>query len=198
MTPESVLKFFASYIEGQLGIIYAEANYFQLEHRLQDISTQLGYQDVNALFNEAQKGINGMMKSLILDLATNNETSFFRDGSIFKVLSSHMVPALIETGMRPSLRIWSAAASSGQEAYSIAMELSELRKTNPEIPPVSMLVSDVSETILKRAQKGQYTQLEVQRGLPARLMVTYFDKVEADHWRVKPELQQGLTFKKIN
>lgn len=197
-TNEGILRFFASYIEAQLGIIYVEANYFQLEHRLKDIAVQLGYGDVDGLYAEAKKGIAGMMKSLLLDLATNNETSFFRDVGVFKALSGLMVPALCSQGYKSSLRIWSAASSSGQEAYSIAMELNEMRQTNPSVPTLQMLVSDVSDTILKRAQQGVYSQLEVQRGLPAKLMTQYFDKLENDQWKVKSFLQQGMTFKKIN
>lgn len=195
---ESVLKFFAAYIEAQLGIIYVDANFFQLEHRLSDIATQLGYADVEALYTQAQNGITGMMKTLLLDLATNNETSFFRDGSIFKALSQHIFPAIMSEGYRSAFRVWSAASSSGQEAYSIAMEHAEHSQAVPTLPPLQMLVSDVSETILRRAQNGDYSQLEVQRGLPAKMMVTYFDKTDGDRWRVKPRLQQGMTFKKIN
>jgi chemotaxis protein methyltransferase CheR len=198
VTSENTLKFFASYIESQLGIVYVEANYFQLEHRLKDISTQLGFEDVDSLYKEAQSGIKGTMKNLLLDLATNNETSFFRDGGVFKTLSDLIIPSLCANPSGKNLRIWSAASSSGQEAYSIAMELSELRRGNSNMPPTEMLVSDVSETILKRAQGGLYSQLEVQRGLPAKLMVQYFDKEENDYWRVKPELQKGMNFKKIN
>lgn len=195
---ETVLRFFASYIESQLGIIYVEANFFQLEHRLKDISTQLGYEGVDALYAQAKNGISGMMKSLILDLATNNETSFFRDGSIYKALSGLIIPEICSSGFKSSIKVWSAASSSGQEAYSIAMELAELSKTRTDVPPIHMLVSDVSDTILKRAEKGQYSQLEIQRGLPAKLMVQYFEKVDNDHWKVKPALQHGMSFKKIN
>ena len=69
-----ILKFFADYIQAELGIIYVEANYFQLEHRLKDIAVQLGFTDLKALYHAASLGINGQMKSLLLDLATNNET----------------------------------------------------------------------------------------------------------------------------
>lgn len=197
-TNETVLKFFASYIEQHLGIIYVEANYFQLDHRLSNISTQLGFESVDALYAEAKKGITGQMKLLLLDLATNNETSFFRDINIFKSLSGFIVPALTTSGSKASLRIWSAASSSGQEAYSIAMEINELKKSSPNIPSVQMLVTDVSESILQRAQEGIYSQLEIQRGLPAKLMVQYFEKLETDQWQVKRSLQDGMTFKKIN
>jgi len=195
---QDVLKFFADYIENQLGIIYVEANYFQLEHRLKDIAVQLGFADVVELYQSARSGISGQMKSLLLDLATNNETSFFRDASIFKALSECIIPDLIKNPNRRVINLWSAAASSGQEVYSVAMEIDQARLQNPSIPPIKYLASDVSDTILKRAEAGVYSQLEVQRGLPARLMITYFDKNEQDLWVVKSSLRRDISFTKIN
>lgn len=191
-----ILKHFANYIESQLGIIYVEANYFQLEHRLENIVVLLGLQSLEDLYQKSLLGIDGKMKALVLDLATNNETSFFRDGSIFRGLSSTIIPQLISQG-RKSISIWSAASSSGQEAYSIMMELAEAAKKS-QVPPYEMLVSDVSETILNRAKQGLYSLLEVQRGLPANLMVEYFEKADEDHWKVKSKLQENLSFRKIN
>jgi chemotaxis protein methyltransferase CheR len=193
----AVLKFFADFIEKELGIVYVEANYFQLEHRLKDIATQLGL-ELTSLYQTAQSGISGQMRSLILDLATNNETSFFRDNAIFKALSEYIIPDLIKENDKSSISLWSAASSSGQEVYSIAMEVSEARAKNVMIPPLRILASDVSDTILKRAEKAAYSQLEVQRGLPAKLMIQYFDKNEEDQWIVKNSLRKGIDFRKIN
>jgi chemotaxis protein methyltransferase CheR len=193
-----ILKFFADYIQSELGIIYVEANYFQLEHRLKDIATQLGFSDIMMLHDAARSGISGEMRSLLLDLATNNETSFFRDQSIFKALSDYIIPDLIKTGRRPFLSIWSAASSSGQEVYSIAMEIDQARQLNFEIPQFKILATDVSDTILKRAQTAAYSQLEVQRGLPAKLMLHYFDKNDEDKWVVKSFIRSGINFKKLN
>ena len=198
MENQVILKFFADYIQSELGIIYVEANYFQLEHRLKDIATQLGYEDILALYQEARLGISGQMKSLLLDLATNNETSFFRDQSIFKALSECIVPDLIKSGKKLSLSLWSAASSSGQEVYSIAMEVDQARQTNHDIPVLKIFASDVSDTILKRAQQATYSQLEVQRGLPARLMIQYFDKNDDEKWVVKNSLRTGISFRKLN
>lgn len=198
MEHQPILKFFADYIEAELGIVYVEANYFQLQHRIENIATQLGFATIQDLHQAARAGIAGQMKSLLLDLATNNETSFFRDNSIFKALSEFMVPELIKNGNKTSIQVWSAASSAGQEVYSIAMEIDQARSANSAIPPLKMLASDVSDTILKRAETGVYTQLEVQRGLPARLMIQYFDKDEKDQWVVKSPLKSGITFKKIN
>jgi chemotaxis protein methyltransferase CheR len=159
---QDILLFFAKFIEKELGIIYVEANYFQLEHRLRDISTQLGFSSIDELYQKARLGISGSMKSLLLDLATNNETSFFRDISIFKALSSHIIPELLKDPYKSVITIWSAASSSGQEIYSIVMEIEELRKTAVKIPMVRYLASDVSDTILKRARNGLYSQIEIR------------------------------------
>ncbi len=193
-----LIKFFADFIEAELGIIYVEANYYQLEHRLKNIATQLGFADLTELYHSARSGIVGQLRSLLLDIATNNETSFFRDGAIFKALSEAIVPELIKSGNMRTIQIWSAAASAGQEIYSIAMEIDQARLSNPAIPPLRILASDVSETILKRAESGSYTQLEVQRGLPASLMIQYFDKSDQDLWVVKGALRNGMTFTKLN
>lgn len=194
----ATLKFFADFIEAELGIIYVEANYFQLEHRLKDIAVQLGFSDLRALHNAAMSGITGHMKSLLLDLATNNETSFFRDQSLFRALSESMIPDLIKNGNKPVLNIWSAASSSGQEVYSIAMEVDQARSMNLSVPHIKILASDVSETILKRAELGEYSQLEVQRGLSSKMLLHYFDKNDQDKWMLKSIYKNGITFKKIN
>ena len=198
MENQTLLKFFADFIQKELGIVYVEANYFQLQHRLENIATQLGHSDIQSLYQAAHSGITGQMKTLLLDLATNNETSFFRDQSIFKALSEFMIPDLIRTGSKTSIQLWSAASSAGQEVYSIAMEVDQARQLNSSIPQLKILASDVSDTILKRAETGIYSQLEVQRGLPARLMIQYFDKDDQDQWVIKSHLKSGILFKKIN
>jgi chemotaxis protein methyltransferase CheR len=198
MENQVLLKFFADFIEAELGIVYIEANYYQLEYRLKDIATQLGFADLPELHRSARSGIVGQLRSLLLDIATNNETSFFRDNSIFKALSECIVPELIKAGNKRNLQLWSAASSAGQEVYSIAMEVDQARQSNSAVPPLQILASDVSETILKRAEAGSYSQLEVQRGLPARLMLQYFDRNDQDQWVVKTPLRSGITFQKLN
>ncbi len=195
---QDILLFFAKFIEKELGIIYVEANYFQLEHRLRDIATQLGFASVDELYQKARTGITGSMKSLLLDLATNNETSFFRDASIFRALSSHIIPEFSQDPYKSVINIWSAASSSGQEIYSIAMEIEELKKAGQKVPMIRFLASDVSDTILKRARNGLYSQIEIQRGLPAKMMIEYFTKNPEDQWQIKSHLQNMMTFKKIN
>lgn len=199
MTDTIILKFFAEYIEKHLGIVYTDANYFQLEHRLRDISHQLGLKDVPELYSKAQVSIEGAFKALLLDLATNNETSFYRDSQVFTALGKFIIPDLLRKFNNPaSINIWSAAASSGQEVYTIAMELETMRKDIPGFPQTTIFATDISDTILKRAQAGIYSQLEVQRGLPARQLADYFDPIDKDQWQVKDFIKRSVSFAKLN
>lgn len=199
MTDTTVLKFFADYIESQLGIMYTDANYFQLEHRLRDISHQLGMNDINELYAKAKTSIEGSFKNLLLDLATNNETSFYRDSHVFKALGKFIIPDLIQKFNYPkAINIWSAAASSGQEIYTIAMEIEGLRRLNPSFPSGTYFASDISDTILRRAKDGIYSQLEVQRGLPAKSLIEFFDQIDDSRWQVKENVRKNVSFKKLN
>jgi chemotaxis protein methyltransferase CheR len=132
-------------------------------------------------------------------MATNNETSFFRDPTIFSMLTQTLVPAL--KTQNPGLnriQFWSAAGSTGQEAYSIAMAMDQARNKDAGLPDFDILVSDVSERVLNRSKDGVYTQLEVQRGLSARTLIDYFDKEGEASWKAKDKLRNKLRFKKIN
>ena len=97
MGSEDTLTYFSRYIERELGIVYAEHNYFQLLNRLEEITKLLGVESVAKLYELAQKGVTGAFRQLLLDLATNNETSFFRDPKIFKAIESSILPKFIET-----------------------------------------------------------------------------------------------------
>jgi chemotaxis protein methyltransferase CheR len=198
VTDQTVLKFFADYIESQLGIVYNDANYFQLEHRLKEICFQLGLKDINELHAKSAGGIQGNLRNSLLDLATNNETSFFRDPNIYKSLTGYIIPEVVKNLNVGAVQIWSAASSSGQEVYSIAMEYESNKKANPALPAYKILATDVSETVLKRAEQGIYSQLEVQRGLPAKQLIENFTKESDNTWRIKNELKGAMSFRKLN
>ncbi|MFZ9596013.1 MAG: CheR family methyltransferase, partial [Bdellovibrionia bacterium] len=185
-----ILEFFAHYIEKQIGIVYLEANYFQLEHRLNEIVFQLGFTDLKQLHEFALEGVQGQLKDLLLDLATNNETSFFREQSAFTALAESIIPNIFTHN--PSLRylrIWSAAGSTGQEAYSIAMCLEGVKKTQPQLLGYEILMTDFSERVLTQAQGGLYSQLELQRGVPEKYLNEFFDPEKEGSWRIKSELR---------
>jgi chemotaxis protein methyltransferase CheR len=125
---------------------------------------------------------------------TTNESLFFRDTKPFIHLRTKILPALMKKPAGP-VRIWSAAASTGQEAYSIAMSASE-----PEFrggPGIEIIGTDISREALSRARAGLYSQFEVQRGLPVQMLVKHFRKEETG-WQVTPTLRQMASFREAN
>jgi chemotaxis protein methyltransferase CheR len=199
MQLERILLFFAKYIESALGIVYAEHNYFQLQNRLEEIAKLLSIESIEELFTLAESGITGPFKQLLLDLATNNETSFFRDPKVFKAIENVVLPSFLQNEPQGSqFRIWSGASSTGQEALSLAMLISEFNLKGQKNIPFSILGTDISERILLRAKKADYSQLEVQRGLPTPYLLKYFQKNDQDRWTANATLTSHIQFNKQN
>jgi chemotaxis protein methyltransferase CheR len=133
----------------------------------------------------------------IAEAMTINETSFFRDSRPFELLRTELLPKLIEARrLTRSLRFWSAACSTGQEAYSLAMLMYEhfplLASWNIRIEG-----TDICSEVMERAQAGCYHRIEMNRGLPARFVVRYFDHMGED-WVIKPEIRKMCNFRLAN
>ena len=200
MLSNSQLKFFADYIEKELGIVYSNQIYYQLQQRLERVASYLGLKGTEDLYiHAAERGISGDFKAYLLDIATNNETSFFRDSNIYLSIENFILPNLKnEFPNSVSYRIWSAASSFGQEPYSVAMLVHEAKQNNPSLPRIEIVATDISDQALKRCKKSEYTQLEIQRGLPAARLVKYFTKNENSSWQLKPEISSLVDFSKKN
>lgn len=189
--PESLL-FFADLIRRELGIIYQEENYFQLQNRLEDAVRFFGLNSVDALYQKTREGLPSIQKQFILDISTNNETSFFRDPRVFQGIEKKLIPELCRT-LAPNapLRIWSAACASGQEVYSLQMLLHD----SPNMPGNwSLTATDVSARMIDRAKQGRFSQLEIQRGLPLPMMLKHFTKDDQDFWSAKETLRKHVSF----
>ena len=128
---------------------------------------------------------------------TTNETFFFRDKLPFDNFRDHIMPALIAARAREKrIRIWCAAASTGQEPYSLAMTLKELGAAIAGLR-FEIVATDLSGDVLERAKSGIYSQFEVQRGLPIQLLLKYFTQV-GDSWQIAPELRAMVQFRTLN
>jgi len=200
LAPE-ITKYFAELVEKETGIQYNSVNGHLLENRLRDLAKTMGFSDVQAFWTEVKsRGLRASEREMVLDLATNNETSFFRDPEVFDFFKNEFV--LKYTKPEFPIKIWSAACSTGQEPYSLAMTLAQLKDAG--VPRIyDMLVTDFSERVLKQAQSGIYSQLEVQRGLPATMLVRYFDQITSENthlpkFKIKPDLARQMTFKRVN
>ena len=123
-----------------------------------------------------------------------HETYFFRDVHPFDVMRSTVIPELLKTSGGGGLNFWSAAASTGQEAYSLAIMM---RQYFPQVLNLKIIATDFSSSSLEVAERGRFTQLEVNRGLPAAMLVRYFDRRGRD-WHVKGEIRRMVTFSQLN
>lgn len=203
---KEILDFFSKYIEEQMGIKYKETSYYQLENRLKDIAIQLDFSSVEALYESSRQGVKTFVKTLLLDVATNNETSFFRDKEIFNAFKIGVLDSQKFSKQNPPvLNIWSAACSTGQEVYSLAMMCEEWKKAAPG-RFYKIHATDFSSRVLNQASSGEYSSLEIQRGLPALKMVEWFTqetstiKIFEGHqiWKVKNDLKKSITFSSQN
>jgi chemotaxis protein methyltransferase CheR len=205
-----ILKYFAQYIEKELGIVYSEHNYFQLQNRLEEISKALSFSDPMVLMKTVEKSLlmNNLdphIKNLILDTATNNETSFFRDPTSYNAFEETILKnwkKLVKPGEK--LRIWSAASSSGQEALSLAMKIMEFNDINKSDIDFSIFGSDICDRILARAQTGTYGSMDIKRGLTDELKKKYFDEISSTTgidkilWKAKANLVKNIQYQKVN
>ncbi|MFA7613900.1 MAG: protein-glutamate O-methyltransferase CheR [Candidatus Caldatribacteriota bacterium] len=193
-----VLNFFSKYIEQEIGIIYSEQNLYQLKNRLEEVIKTLNIPDVKTLYQDILSNSPRFKKQVLLDIATNNETSFFRDPRVFNAIGT-VLSDLVEKTQKDNqeLRIWSAATSTGQEPVSVAILMEELREALKTNIKYSILCSDISERVLNYAQNGKYSDLEVGRGLRSDLLTKYFSE-ENSKWKVDSKISQRMTFLKHN
>lgn len=194
MLPDA-LSYCSHLIEQETGIIFNDSNRFHLESRIAELLKQEGMRDIYQLIDNLRTNQSSALRQKFLDLATNNETLFFRDAYFFKgfieYLTTHVLPK------KPvELKIWSAACSTGQEAISIAIALDELSKTMT-LPPWSIIGSDICSRAVDRAKKGHYTDFEMDRGLSPERRARYFKK-EAQGWSINSEISSRITYRSNN
>jgi chemotaxis protein methyltransferase CheR len=170
---------------------------YLFDTRLTKLLRNQGMTQLDELVQRLKVRKDPTLERAIAEAMTINETSFFRDGRPFELLRTELLPKIIET-RRPvrTLRIWSAACSTGQEAYSLAMLLLE---HFPALAGWTIRIegTDICAEVVERAQTGCYHRIEINRGLPARFVVRYFDHVGED-WSVKPEIRKICNFRQAN
>lgn len=191
-------KFIQDMARDTAAIILEPGKEYLVESRLSPIACQTGFSTLNDFINELRTGrAAAHFHDQVIDALTTNETSFFRDFHPFESLRRHVLPNLIEqrAGMK-RLNIWSAASSTGQEIYSIAMIV---REHFPQLKDwtVSILGTDLSPTVIAQARQGVYSQLEVNRGLPAAFLMKYFSKVGAK-WAINDDVKRLVEFRQMN
>jgi chemotaxis protein methyltransferase CheR len=188
--------FLRDLVQKRSAIVLDDTKDYLIETRLEKLARDLNYANLAALVADVRRDAGTVTRQLI-EALTTHETLFFRDVRPFEVLKREILPPLIAARQASrQLTIWSAACSSGQEIFSVAMML---REQFPEVLswPVKLYATDISAQILERAQQGRFQQLEVNRGLPAAMLVKYFERDGVD-WKVKDDIRRMVRFEQLN
>ena len=194
ITPDNY-NFLQQHVYRTSGIVLDENKHYLLEARLIPIVRKEHLKTINDLCALIRATNGGRVSQDVVEAMTTNETLFFRDIIPFKVMRSTLLPPLVEARKQSKkLSFWSAASSSGQEAYSLAMMLCEMGLQDWSI---DILGTDLNEKMVERARIGAFAQIEVNRGLPATHLVKYFERHDLE-WRVKPILQKMVRFEKFD
>lgn len=191
------MKYLRDFVYRRSAIVVEADKDYLLESRLLPVARQNTFACIDDLVQQLRREENGTLAGKVVEAMTTNETSFFRDVHPFESLKTKIIPDLLAARVATkTIRIWCAAASTGQEPYTIAMTL---RECIPNIASwnIQIIGTDINATVLQKARAGTYKQLEVNRGLPAALLVKYFDRVGAD-WQIKQELRSMVSFQELN
>jgi chemotaxis protein methyltransferase CheR len=188
--------FLAELLRRRSGLLIGQPRHEQVENRLGPVMRRFGFKDTSALIAELRHGRDALARA-VTEAMTTNESSFFRDKPSFELFREQVLPEMLERrASTKRLRIWSAACAAGQEAYSIAMMLDDL-KLGAKGWTVDLIATDISAEMIARAEQGLYSHFEVQRGLPILRLVEHFMQ-EGSSWRVVEPLRRMVQFRPFN
>jgi chemotaxis protein methyltransferase CheR len=188
-------RFLQQSVYSHVGIVFEGDKRYLFEGRLAPIIRQLGLRSINELCSVLQAGNAPHIGRMVAEAMTTNETYFFREPAHYDLIRAEFLPRMRQerAGFR-KLRFWSAASSTGQEAYSLAMLLAEEGMAGWDI---QILGTDFSSKVVAQANSGLYQQLEVNRGLPAPLLVKYF-RQQGRNWQLVDEIRRMARFQTID
>lgn len=189
-------EFVAALVRERSGLVLTADKAYLVESRLAPLARKEGVADLTALIALMRSRRDERLFAAVTDAMTTNETFFFRDKTPFDILRDVALPEIIARKKGQPIRIWCAAASTGQEPYSIAMLMDEAA---PKLAGASVEIfgTDISERCLEKATAGVYTQFEVQRGLPIQMLLKHFEKKD-DVWRIKDRIRSMVRYRKAN
>ncbi|MFC1234362.1 MULTISPECIES: CheR family methyltransferase [unclassified Vibrio] len=188
---------FSRFLESQCGIVLGDSKQYLVRSRLSPLVNKFKLDSLSDLLRNVVTGRNRELRIAAVDAMTTNETLWFRDGYPFTVLAEKLLPEVAER-KRP-IKIWSAASSSGQEAYSMAMTILETQQKRPGlIPNVSITATDISASMLDMCRAGVYDSLALGRGLSPERRRTYFEDAGDGRMKVKDNVKRFVNFRPQN
>jgi chemotaxis protein methyltransferase CheR len=187
---------FRAFLEEACGIVLGENKEYLVFSRLSRLMAEQGLESLRDLVSKA--GAGAALRERIVDAMTTNETLWFRDGYPFEVFKQKLLPE-VAAERRPNLRIWSAACSTGEEPYSLAMAVAEYQTANPGRLPsdLQIVATDISPSVLAQARAGQYDEKNLSRGLSAERRQRFFT-IKGARWEVREEIRRRVRFQELN
>lgn len=189
---------FRIFLEQQCGIVLGDNKQYLVKSRLAPLTSKFGVNSLGELISRALSPSERQLRAAVIDAMTTNETLWFRDEYPFELLKSKLLPEIVNANKK--IRIWSAASSSGQEPYSIAMSLLEYQKSNPGAfsRGVEVIGTDISSTMLEHCKYGHYDSLALARGLSIERKRQFFEEGGNGMLKVKDEVKKMVSFKPLN
>ena len=196
MTPAD-FDFLRASLKQRSGLVLSADKQYLLESRLLPVARKAGFDRLAGLIGALKDGNAEALMTAVVEAMTTNESFFFRDKMPFDNFRMTVLPAL-QVARRHSraIRIWCTAASTGQEPYSLAMALREMDGALADWR-IEVIATDISASVLEKARQGLYSQFEVQRGLPIRLLLKYFNQND-EMWQIAPEIRAMVKYRQLN
>ncbi|MGI9381690.1 MAG: CheR family methyltransferase [Methyloligellaceae bacterium] len=196
MTPQD-FAFLRDMLKERSGAIVTEEKHYLLECRLMPVAREHDMESMSDLVAALRSPTAEDLRNQVTEAMTINESFFYRDKTPFENFTKIMMPALLTArATSRRIRIWSAAASTGQEPYSLAMELTEMADKMAGWQ-TEIIGTDLSGEVLEKAKAGLYSQFEVQRGLPIQLLVKYFNQV-GSLWQIDAAIKAMVRYRQFN
>lgn len=193
---EDDLNYLAGLARARSGLIMRGDRTYFVESRLGPLARRAGAPSVEGLIAQLRRGADAALVEAVVESLTVGDTAFFRDRAVFDHIGQEILPRLLWARPDGAVRVWCAGCSTGQEAYSLAMLAEEASSALPGLR-LELVATDISQHALKKAQAGRYTQFEVQRGLPIRLLLKHFEKID-DDWQVSTALREQVKWRRLN
>jgi chemotaxis protein methyltransferase CheR len=196
VTPDDY-QFLCNFLKKQSGLVLSKDKHYLIESRLNPIVREHELGSLSALVARLKGQGNSSLVRQVTEAMTTNESFFYRDKTPFELFEKNMLPQLMKArDQSRRIKIWCAAASSGQEPYSLAMTIKEMGLKAASYR-FDILATDLSQDILDKAIKGTYSQFEVQRGLPIQLLLKYFTQC-GESWDIAPMIRSMVQYKQLN
>lgn len=190
-------EFLAGLLKERSGLMLTPDKVYLLESRLTPLARKRGLDTLDALVQKLRLSRDEGLCKDVTEAMTTNESFFFRDNTPFDLFKNHVLPAMEKSrGTQRRLRIWCAAASTGQEPYSLAILLRE-NWAKWQGWNIEIVGTDICTQVLEKAKAGTYSQFEVQRGLPIQMLIKYFAQ-DGDTWKLNDDIRNMVSFRPFN